>query len=130
MLVCRTHQQKLENKDRQITRRVTIVEGDGRFIINSRAARCQRKRWSSCAVVSKLKRATIGGSLRHNSVLVLAHIYLHRCTQPPNYWLHERCFHSPSVYEINVVDEVISPDVLNGFLGFLVVDPLSHNIFP
>ena len=114
-----------------IARHVTIIEGDGRFIINSRAAQCQRKRWSSCAVVSKLKRETIGGSLRHNSVLVLARIHLHRRTQPPNYWLHERCFHFPSVCEINVVDEVISPDVLNGLSGCsLVVHPLSHHILP
>ena len=81
-------------------------------------------------MVFKFKRETFGGSLRHNSALVLARIYLHRCTQPPNYWLHERCFHSPSVCEINVVDKVISPDVLNGFLGLLVVHPLSHHILP
>ena len=42
-----------------------------------------------------------GSPLRHYSVLVLAHIHLHRRTQFPNEWLHECCFHFPSACEVS-----------------------------
>ena len=62
-----------------------------------------------------------GSSLWRYPVLVFAHIHLHRRKQPPNEWLRECCFHFPSVCEVNV---------LNGLAGFLIVDLLSHHIFP
>ena len=74
---------------------------------------------------SKLKRETIGGSLRHNSVLVLVRIRSLRITGCMSAVFIPLLFAKKMSWM-----EVISPDVLNGFLGFLVVDPLSHNIFP
>ena len=52
---------------------------------------------------------------------------VHR-TQRVSSTIHERCFHSPSVCEVNVLDEGMSPDVLYGLLVFWLSIP-CHTTF-
>ena len=70
-----------------------------------------------------------GSSLQHFSVLVFARIHLHRRTQPPNEWLHECCFVFPSDCEMHVLNGHFARRAQR-LAGFVVVDPLSHYIFP